>query len=573
MRKVSVCVLAVTICCFMGAMFLDAPSVMHDVMHESVHDVVPETASKPAAAETEVEDKTEEPEEKEDEQPTAAKKVDPKWLRERQALWERDAPMLKMSDKHMHRVLKSEMHDADSKQWARYLRHQNMRPPTPVGHSWKMGSKHMSGSLEETSVVAGKPKARLCDKGVKQHHGYFRIKGGKDKNYFYWLFEARENPKNAPVVLWLTGGPGCSSEIALFAENGPCTINKNGRTTKNNPYSWNRKATLIFVDQPAGTGFSYGARSDMDRSEKTVAEDLYHFMQEMVKHYPQYHKQQFYIFGESYAGHFVPAFGHRLMMGNKNKEGEYIAFKGQGIGNGLTDPEIQYPYYPQMAFNSKTTPKAIDKATYDRMVAGVPGCVKMIRQCKQDHKVCTRAFVECNAILINPVQESGINVYDLRQKCKNPPLCYDFTPMSKFLRSSKVKKVLGVKKVWEDCNFAVNGMFHTDWMQSQEPHIPQVLENGIRTMVYAGDVDFICNWMGNKAWALKMKWSGKKEFNNAKDGDWKVNGKTVGKERKHGPLSFVQVHGAGHMVPMDKPEVAMLMLNHFIANKALISSN
>jgi len=368
-----------------------------------------------------------------------------------------------------------------------------------------------------------------------------------------------------------TGGPGCSSEIALFAENGPCTINKDGKNTRVNPYSWNKKSTLIFVDQPAGTGFSYGARSDMDRSEKSVAEDLYHFMQELVKHYPQYHKQQFYIFGESYAGHFVPAFGHRLMMGNKNKEGEYIAFKGQGIGNGLTDPEIQYPYYPQMAFHSTTTPPAIKKKTYDQMVKGVPGCVKMIRACKQNKGMCTRAFIECNAALIDPIQDTGVNVYDLRQKCKNPPLCYDFTPMSKFLRSPKVKNVLKVKKEWEDCNFAVNGMFHTDWMQSQEPNIPAVLENGIRTMVYAGDVDFICNWMGNKAWALKMKWSGKKQFNQAKDEDWKSGGKVVGKVRKHGPMSFVQIHGAGHMVPMDKPEVAMMMLNSFIANKALIN--
>merc|ERR1719359_23928 len=99
---------------------------------------------------------------------------------------------------------------------------------------------------------------RLCDKTVKQHHGYFKVskkKARNPKNYFYWFFESRKSPKHAPLVLWLTGGPGCSSEIALFTENGPCQVTKDGRTTRVNPYSWNRKANIVFVDQPAGTGF------------------------------------------------------------------------------------------------------------------------------------------------------------------------------------------------------------------------------------------------------------------------------------------------------------------------------
>merc|ERR1712216_128737 len=576
MRKTSICLLFVGVCA-VGFMLWDADS--SPVIQQSVHDVVQEDKS--AHMETtpaQEEDQTEEHEEEsEQKKPLPKQKKEKKaqsvnWLKERKALWKRDGPMLMATDKAMYRHLDRQLHDKESKQWARYLRHKNLRPPTPVGHKWEDNSGSMHGSLEELQADM-KPKARLCDQTVKQHHGYFRIKGGKDKNYFYWLFEARENPEHAPVVLWLTGGPGCSSEIALFGENGPCSVRAGGKSTKMNPYSWNRKSTIIFVDQPAGTGFSYGARSDMDRSEKQVSNDLYHFMQEVVKHYPKYHKQRFYIFGESYAGHFVPAFGHRLLMGNKAHEGEYIAFKGQAIGNGLTDPEIQYPYYPQMAFNSKTTKPVITKAQYKRMVSAIPTCVKDIRGCKKDKSMCSAAFIRCNAALIDPVQDTGKNVYDLRQKCKNPPLCYDFAPMSTFLRSKKVKKILGVKKEWADCNFAVNGMFHTDWMRSQRHKIPPVLENGIRTMVYAGDVDFICNWMGNKAWTLKMPWSSKAGFGAAKDKDWSVNGKVVGRERKHGTLSFLQIHKAGHMVPMDQPEVAMLMLNSFIANKALIPSD
>ena len=61
----------------------------------------------------------------------------------------------------------------------------------------------------------------------------------------------------APVTLWMTGGPGCSSEVALFGENGPCTVNEGGNATIRNPYSWNGKSNLLYIDQPTGTGFSY----------------------------------------------------------------------------------------------------------------------------------------------------------------------------------------------------------------------------------------------------------------------------------------------------------------------------
>jgi cathepsin A (carboxypeptidase C) len=489
----------------------------------------------------------------------------------RSELWEQNAADLQHGDKAMHAALLKEMDDPHSVQWARYIRHQNRAPPAKAGHTFMRGGDTIEASLEETSVSSHK-KGQLCDKTVKQHHGYFKLKGGNNKNYFYWLFEARENPKNAPLVLWLTGGPGCSSEIALFTENGPCSVAKDGRTTKTNAYSWNGKANILFVDQPAGTGFSYGRTGDYDKNEHEVSTDLYHFLQEVVKKYPQYHKAPLYIFGESYAGHFVPSTTHRVFQGNQAKTGEYLALRGQGIGNGLTDAYTQYPYYPEMAFNSKTTPKVVTEKQYRNMRADVAHCQSLIKSCQADRKstACSRAFANCNGNLIDPVQVAGMNVYDLRSRCKKPPLCYDMSPVRNFLQSSKVRRVLGVKRKWAACNMYVNSMFHVDWMQSQKEKIPPVLKNGVRTLIYAGDVDFICNWMGNKAWTLALQWPGKEAFNAAKDKKWVVNGKSLGKERHHGGFTFLQVHKAGHMVPMDQPEAAMLLFNAFIKNEVLV---
>lgn len=65
---------------------------------------------------------------------------------------------------------------------------------------------------------------------------------------FYWMFKSRqETAETDPLVLWLTGGPGCASEVALFYENGPFTFDTDG-SLKSNPYSWNAISNLLFVD-------------------------------------------------------------------------------------------------------------------------------------------------------------------------------------------------------------------------------------------------------------------------------------------------------------------------------------
>ena len=116
--------------------------------------------------------------------------------------------------------------------------------------------------------------AALCD-DVAQSSGFVNLTTG-DKHLFFWSFESRSDPATDPIILWMTGGPGCSSEVALFGENGPCQVNDAGTDTTLNPYSWNNNATLIYIDQPVGTGFSYGTRHDHD--EKGVAADMVDFL-------------------------------------------------------------------------------------------------------------------------------------------------------------------------------------------------------------------------------------------------------------------------------------------------------
>merc|ERR1712232_1118703 len=99
-----------------------------------------------------------------------------------------------------------------------------------------------------------------------------------------------------------------------------------------------------------------------------------------------------------------------------------------------------------------------------------------------------------------PYQMTGFNPYDMRIKCEKPPLCYDFSSVSTFLNAPDTQKQLGVTKKWESCNMQVNAGFQKDCMKNYHTLIPDMLADGLRVQIYAGDVDYICNWLGNKKW-------------------------------------------------------------------------
>jgi len=163
-----------------------------------------------------------------------------------------------------------------------------------------------SGMPEKPHMKGQKPPPGMPE-GVTQHYGYLLANETYGAYLFYWLFESQGNPQTDPLVLWLTGGPGCSSELALFFENGPYTVNPDLSLTPN-PYSWNTNANLLYVDQPAGTGFSYAKNtSGYVINEAQVAADFYVFLQNFMKKFPQYASLPFFITGESYGGHYVPA--------------------------------------------------------------------------------------------------------------------------------------------------------------------------------------------------------------------------------------------------------------------------
>ncbi|CAM8970547.1 unnamed protein product [Rhodiola kirilowii] len=396
------------------------------------------------------------------------------------------------------------------------------------------------------------------------HAGYYQLPHSQAARMFYFFFESR-GKKDDPIVIWLTGGPGCSSELAVFYENGPFHIAKN-LSLEWNEYGWDKVSNLLFVDQPTGTGFSYTSdEKDIRHNEKGVSNDLYDFLQEFFKEHPQYAKNDFYITGESYAGHYIPAFAARVHQGNKAKEGIHINLKGFAIGNGLTDPEIQYPAYTDYALDNKL----ISVSDYKKLNKALPACTKAIKICGTDGSdACMAAYVVCTNIFNSIMQiAGGLNYYDIRKQCEGD-LCYDFSNMENFLNLKSVRDSLGVGDIdFVSCSSTVYEAMVVDWMRNLEVGIPALLEDGINLLIYAGEYDLICNWLGNSRWVHAMEWSGQKDFKVSPTVSFSVDGKEAGQLKNHGPLTFLKVHDAGHMVPMDQPKASLQMLRAWMQGK------
>eukprot|EP00252_Welwitschia_mirabilis_P002312 TRINITY_DN1222_c0_g1_i1.p1 TRINITY_DN1222_c0_g1~~TRINITY_DN1222_c0_g1_i1.p1 ORF type:complete len:512 (-),score=71.96 TRINITY_DN1222_c0_g1_i1:197-1732(-) len=403
------------------------------------------------------------------------------------------------------------------------------------------------------------------------HAGYFELKHTHAARMFYFFFESRGNKTSDPVVLWMTGGPGCSSELAVFYENGPFKITDN-ITLVWNDYGWDKVANLIYVDQPTGTGFSYSTDiRDIRHDEKGISNDMYDFLQAFFNKHPEYAENDFFITGESYAGHYVPAVTGRVHQANKENEGLPLNLRGFAIGNGLTNPLIQYEAYADYALSVGL----IKQDDYNRIIKIYPACELAVKLCGTRGTVsCFAAYVICNSIFSSIMALVGnINYYDIRKECDGS-LCYDFSNMEKFLAQDYVKAALGVgNRKFVSCSTLVYEAMILDWMRNLEVGIPALLEDGLKLLVYAGEYDLICNWLGNARWVALIEWSGQENFTKATTKSFVVDDKEAGLLTSYGPLSFLKVHDAGHMVPMDQPKASLEMLKHWTKGSLVGSDN
>ncbi|KAG0611141.1 hypothetical protein M758_7G119100 [Ceratodon purpureus] len=179
----------------------------------------------------------------------------------------------------------------------------------------------------------------------KHHAGYVSVNDTNGRELFYYFVESEGNPATDPVVLWLNGGPGCSSFDGFIYEHGPFKFepaadsNSLPKLTLN-PYSWSKAANVLYVDSPAGVGFSYSkTRGDYITGDLQTALDTHAFLLKWFEDYPEFQKNPFFITGESYAGIYVPTLSRNVAHGITAGVKPVINFKVyRNFSNSATGP-------------------------------------------------------------------------------------------------------------------------------------------------------------------------------------------------------------------------------------------
>ncbi|EDV23855.1 Lysosomal protective protein [Trichoplax sp. H2] len=404
----------------------------------------------------------------------------------------------------------------------------------------------------------------------KHYSGYLQ---GVDSNtqLHYWFAESYGNPASDPLILWMNGGPGCSSLDGLLTEHGPFSVNDDLTISLRNT-SWNKFANVIYLESPAGVGFSYGPSSNL--SDITTAENNYAALKAFFKKFPTFANHDFYITGESYAGVYVPTLATRVANDST------IRLKAIAIGNGILDRTknldslMYYGYYHGLLGGQLWN---------GLQVACCSG--SSCQYANSNNFLCSHRVRSAT----NLIWGDGLNLYSIYEDClkvrqtlairnhlqdSNQPLygtppCFTESILSKYLNSDAVLKALHIAKQapkWTICNFIVNLNYQRTY--PSVIHFLKNLSSKMRVLLYYGDADAVCNFIGG-LWSAEAIQAPK--IDDYKP--WYINttyGKTVaGFIQRYDNLDFVTVKGAGHLVPTDQPDAAFRLMETFIGGHSL----
>ncbi|XXG55045.1 hypothetical protein AAC387_Pa03g2780 [Persea americana] len=408
--------------------------------------------------------------------------------------------------------------------------------------------------------------------GFSQYSGYVTVNRGAGRALFYWLVESTVGGK--PLLLWLNGGPGCSSVAYGAAEEvGPFRVGADGKSLMMNPYSWNKLANILFLESPAGVGFSYSnTSSDLyTAGDQRTAEDAYTFLVNWFERFPEYKHRDFYIAGESYAGHYVPQLSQIIFQKNQGVQNPAINFKGFMVGNAVTDDYHDYVG----TFEYWWTHGLISDATYHnlRLACNYQSSEHPSDECQKalDVADAEQGNIDPYSIFTRPCNSTASLRRNLRGHYPWMSRAYD--PCTErhskvYFNHPEVQKALhanvtGIPYPWETCSDIV-GNYWADSPRSMLPIYQELIAAGIRIWVFSGDTDAVVPVTATRYSidALKLptviNWY-----------PWYDSGKVGGWSQVYKGLTFVTVTGAGHEVPLHRPRQAFILFRSFLENKPM----
>lgn len=430
---------------------------------------------------------------------------------------------------------------------------------------------------------------------LDSYAGHIQMNRG-NASMFFWYFPAQEPlEQDPPLLVWLQGGPGASSMIGQFYEMGPIKLTSDMQLVRN-PYTWNKHASMVFVDSPVGTGFSCAksdctAKSDppnkwslaqilekssklprapcvkpespdeepsyskdgYSRNQAAISADLITFLDTFYGVFPSQLKSALYLTGESYAGKYIPALAYHIHTSNKARtESNKIPLVGLAIGDGFTDPATQIKTHGTHALAlglvSSTSAKLMDDLA--------ASAVKFI--CAGDLKGALESRMSVFDVFTN--SSGHVNFYDVRKG----DLPYDRKQMLAFLASPETERHLNTHSHFKVKDTAVSQSLENDIMKTSKQYFHTLLDNNYRILLYQAQFDFRDGILSSTEWIESLKWNGSGGYLDADRNVWTVGGHVAGYVTRFDNLVRVEIMNAGHLAPGDQPEATKSMIEQFL---------
>ena len=380
---------------------------------------------------------------------------------------------------------------------------------------------------------------------LEHYAGHIAVDDARNNFLFYWLFKSANNPTNAPLIIWLNGGPGCSSMDGLFLELGPLRLEPDN-TIKINPYSWHNVGNLLFIDQPVGTGFSYTSNNQYANNDDAISSHFYSFLLKFLKVYSEFSTDisgkrstvPIYITGESHAGHYIPCIAAYIL--NKNKEvaaatggggsnGDYnviVNIKGVALGNPWIDPATQYDVSEYAHGQGLIT-----RGQEARLKDLEKDCKRLLKTGKYNHKVCF-------ALMDNVIDSSTVGgakrviIYDSRKYSHHPGY---FPPgheaVESYLNRNEVKAAIHTTSTPQKFQECTDPPYNALSYQDGKPataELSAVLTAGLRVLIFVGQFDIVCNHIGVEKMLAGLAWDGRSGYLDAQRGVFVVDKQPAG---------------------------------------------
>ncbi|KAL6655430.1 hypothetical protein ACP70R_006256 [Stipagrostis hirtigluma subsp. patula] len=425
-------------------------------------------------------------------------------------------------------------------------------PASSFAHLPERCKSPPSGSKEADMIMKLPGQPRRVN--FRHYSGYVPVNEEHGRELFYYFAESPHCAASKPLILWLNGGPGCSSlGYGAMTELGPFRVNPDGKTLSRNKHAWNNLANVIFLESPAGVGFSF-SRNATDYGtvgDRRTAEDAYVFLVRWLERFPEYKGRDFYVAGESYGGHFVPELATVVTAMNRFPgQPTPINLRGIFVGNPLLDAQrlakgiveflwshgvISDEAYPEILANCSSTSSS-DTPCYEASLAGIDVFNIYAPLCLQSRNG-------------THYSSSYLPGYD--------PCIYFHTKA--YLNILEVKKALHarISTKWSNCS--VLG-WH-DAPKSMVPIIKRLIDHGLRVWIYSGDFDSACSLTATRYSVKELNLTVTSKWRPWYTPDREVGGYV---QQYQGGFTLASVRGAGHMVPTFQPKRSLVLIHSFL---------